>query len=74
MVIRETSVFTKQVDRLLDAESYRLLQLRLVADPEAGELIGEPADCERSGGRDLGAGSEAVFGRSTTGRARTASC
>lgn len=39
MVIRETSVFTTQVDRLLDAESYRLLQLRLVADPEAGELI-----------------------------------
>ena len=39
MVIKETSVFTKQVDRLLDAESYRLLQLRLVADPEAGELI-----------------------------------
>jgi mRNA-degrading endonuclease RelE of RelBE toxin-antitoxin system len=39
MVIKETSVFTKQVNRLLDAESYRLLQLRLVADPEAGELI-----------------------------------
>ena len=39
MVIKETSVSTKQVDRLLDAESYRLLQLRLVADPEAGELI-----------------------------------
>jgi mRNA-degrading endonuclease RelE of RelBE toxin-antitoxin system len=39
MVIKETPVFTKQVDSLLDAESYRLLQLRLVRDPEAGALI-----------------------------------
>ena len=39
MVIKETSVFTKRVDKLLDTESYRLLQLRLVADPEAGDLI-----------------------------------
>ena len=39
MVIKETSVFTRQAARLLDAESYRLLQLRLVADPEAGNLI-----------------------------------
>jgi mRNA-degrading endonuclease RelE of RelBE toxin-antitoxin system len=39
MVIRETAIFTKQVKQLLDAESYRLLQLRLVADPEAGALI-----------------------------------
>jgi len=39
MVIKETTVFTKQVKQLLDAESYRLLQLRLVAEPEAGALI-----------------------------------
>jgi mRNA-degrading endonuclease RelE of RelBE toxin-antitoxin system len=39
MVIKETPVFTKQVDSLLDEESYRLLQLRLVRDPEAGALI-----------------------------------
>ena len=39
MIIKETSVFTKQVSRLLDVESYRLLQLRLAADPEAGDLI-----------------------------------
>jgi len=39
MVIKETSVFTRQVNDLLDHESYRLLQLRLVADPEAGQLI-----------------------------------
>jgi mRNA-degrading endonuclease RelE of RelBE toxin-antitoxin system len=39
MVIKETAVFSKQVEKLLDAESYRLLQLRLVQDPEAGALI-----------------------------------
>ena len=39
MVIKETSVFTRQVNDLLDHESYRLLQLRLAADPEAGQLI-----------------------------------
>ena len=39
MIIRETSVFTRQVSQLLDRESYRLLQLRLVSDPDAGSLI-----------------------------------
>ena len=39
MVIKETTVFSRQVGQLLDAESYRLLQLRLVAEPEAGALI-----------------------------------
>ena len=39
MVIKETSVFTRQVSKRLDAESYRLLQLRLAADPEAGDLM-----------------------------------
>jgi mRNA-degrading endonuclease RelE of RelBE toxin-antitoxin system len=39
MVIKETSVFTKQVQKLLDRETYRLLQLRLVAEPDAGDLI-----------------------------------
>ena len=39
MVIKETSVFSRQGSKLLDEESYRLLQLRLAADPEAGDLI-----------------------------------
>ena len=39
MVIKETSIFTKQVQKLLDRESYRLLQLRLVAEPDAGVLV-----------------------------------
>ena len=39
MVIEETSIFSKRVQKLLDRESYRLLQLRLVAEPDAGDLI-----------------------------------
>jgi len=39
MVFKETSIFTRQVKQLLDAESYRLLQMKLVVDPEAGALI-----------------------------------
>jgi hypothetical protein len=39
MLIKETAVFSRRVQRLLDPESYRLLQLRLAADPEAGSLI-----------------------------------
>lgn len=39
MLIKETTTFTKRVERLLDGESYRLLQLRLAADPESGILI-----------------------------------
>ena len=39
MILKETTVFTKQVEKLLDRESYRLLQLRLVAEPDAGDLI-----------------------------------
>ena len=39
MEIRETSFFTKAIGRLLDRESYRLLQLSLAAHPESGALI-----------------------------------
>lgn len=39
MTIKETTVFTRRVTRLLDDESYRLLQLRLVSDPTAGAII-----------------------------------
>ena len=39
VLIKETTVFSRRVQSLLDAESYRLLQLRLAADPEAGSLI-----------------------------------
>ena len=39
MEIRETSFFTKKIEKLLDRESYRLLQLSLAAHPESGTLI-----------------------------------
>lgn len=39
MLIKETTGFTRRVTRLLDAESYRLLQLRLATDPQAGVII-----------------------------------
>lgn len=39
MLIKETSVFTRRVTRLLDVESYRLLQVRLATDPQAGVII-----------------------------------
>jgi mRNA-degrading endonuclease RelE of RelBE toxin-antitoxin system len=39
VVIAETSTFSRRVDVLLDAESYRLLQLELIAHPGKGRLI-----------------------------------
>lgn len=39
MLIKETEVFCRRIQRLLDAESYRLFQLRLAADPEVGKRI-----------------------------------
>ena len=39
MVIIETSVFTRQVQKLLDNESYRQLQSLLVARPQWGKII-----------------------------------
>lgn len=39
MVIVETSVFTKQVQKLLSQEAYRLLQLDLAKRPDLGAII-----------------------------------
>ena len=39
LVIKETSVFTRRLQNLLDAESYRLLQLALLHEPERGPVI-----------------------------------
>jgi hypothetical protein len=47
MVILETSAFARRVDKLLDSESYRLLQLRLAADPECGLLIAGTGGIQR---------------------------
>ena len=44
VIFLETPVFTRQIKVLVDDETYRVLQWRLAADPEAGDLI------PRSGG------------------------
>lgn len=39
MIIKETRVFTRRIQKILDAESYRLLQLHLLERPEFGDII-----------------------------------
>ncbi|MEX2530043.1 MAG: type II toxin-antitoxin system RelE/ParE family toxin [Gemmatimonadota bacterium] len=39
MIIKETSVFTRRIQKILDAESYRLLQLHLLHLPDSGDII-----------------------------------
>ncbi|MGF6393226.1 type II toxin-antitoxin system RelE/ParE family toxin [Pseudomonas plecoglossicida] len=39
MLFTETPLFTKRVKELLDDETYRLLQIRLMASPDTGDLI-----------------------------------
>ncbi|GAB1615264.1 type II toxin-antitoxin system RelE/ParE family toxin [Pseudomonas sp. NGC7] len=39
MLFTETPLFTKRVKDLLEDDEYRLLQIRLMAQPEAGDLI-----------------------------------
>ena len=39
MVIIETSVFTRQITRLVNDDSYRALQQELARNPEAGDVI-----------------------------------
>ena len=39
MVIVETSVFTRQVQKILTDEEYRALQMALIARPDMGKVI-----------------------------------
>jgi hypothetical protein len=39
VIFLETSVFTRQIKELVDDEQYRFLQVRLVADLAAEDLI-----------------------------------
>ena len=39
MQIVETSVFTRLINDLMDDDSYRMLQLELIRDPEKGAII-----------------------------------
>lgn len=66
MVFLETPVFTRQIKDLVDDEEYRLLQARLIANPDAGDFI------PRSGGlRKVRMG---VAGRGKRGGARVTCC
>jgi hypothetical protein len=62
VIFLETPVFTRQIKGLVDDEEYRLLQARLIANPDAGDVI------PRSGGlRKIRMG---VSGRGKRGGAR----
>ena len=39
MKIIETPIFTKRVKEILSEEEYRLFQIKLIDDPEAGNII-----------------------------------
>ena len=39
MRIIETPIFTKRVEEILSEEEYRLFQIKLIDDPEAGNII-----------------------------------
>ena len=39
MLFIETSIFTREIKRLLPDESYRMLQTALMFRPDAGDLI-----------------------------------
>ena len=41
MVFKETSVFTRQISKLISDESYREFQQELIFNPTAGDLIKE---------------------------------
>lgn len=39
MIIKETTTFTRRIQKVLDNESYRLLQSHLLHTPDAGDAI-----------------------------------
>jgi hypothetical protein len=62
VVFLETPVFTRRIRELVDDEDYRQLQVRLLLDPEAGDLI--------AGSGGLRKVRMAVHGRGKRGGAR----
>jgi mRNA-degrading endonuclease RelE of RelBE toxin-antitoxin system len=65
MVLIETPIFTRRVLELLDDEDYRSLQIQLVANPEAGDLIPGSGGLRkirwRSGGRGKPGGVRVIY-------------
>ena len=39
MEIIETSIFTRRINDLMNDDSYRMLQVKLISDPEKGSVI-----------------------------------
>ncbi|MBI4688068.1 MAG: type II toxin-antitoxin system RelE/ParE family toxin [Nitrospirae bacterium] len=39
MIIVETPIFSKQIQRILSDEEYRLLQIQLINNPDCGKVI-----------------------------------
>lgn len=66
VVFLETPVFTRRIRELVDDEEYRRFQLRLLLDPEAGDLI--------AGSGGLRKVRMAVRGRGRRGGARIIYC
>lgn len=65
MVIIETSVFTRQVQELLDDDEYRKLQLTLVERPQMGKVIKSSGGLRKArwaaSGKGKRGGSRAIY-------------
>jgi hypothetical protein len=47
VVLIETSIFTREIDRLLSEDEYRALQEALVRNPQAGAVIPGSGGCRK---------------------------
>jgi hypothetical protein len=65
MIFLETSVFSRQIRELADDEDYRLLQVRLMVDPLAGDLIPRSAGLRKirlpASGRGKRGGARVIY-------------
>ena len=65
MVIVETSVFTRQVQKLLSDDEYRELQVALINDPGMGQIIVGSGGLRkvrwRGSGRGKSGGTRAIY-------------
>jgi mRNA-degrading endonuclease RelE of RelBE toxin-antitoxin system len=65
MVIKETPIFTRQVQVLLTEEEYRLLQIQLINKPDSGKIIRGSRGLRKlrwsSGGRGKRSGIRIIY-------------
>ena len=67
MRIVETPTFTKRVDEILSEEKYRLLQIKLIDEPEAGNIIKGSGGIRKIRWSGSGRGKEADLESCTIG-------